>query len=153
LRGLAKLDGQKIAPRAREGHEVRKEGLLSFSFLNFVFLLENSAGEALSRFMAGVSSVIPACSAGIQVDMDVSGRILRTWMPASRARHDGGRPCPLVFIFCRRAQAHETLLGKKESKKDLSHSFEMTTQFLSVISSAARNPSHSFRFLQASVSS
>jgi hypothetical protein len=35
--------------------------------------------------MAGVSSVIPAWSAGIQVDMDVSGRILRTWMPAIHA--------------------------------------------------------------------
>jgi hypothetical protein len=29
--------------------------------------------------------VIPARSAGIQVDMDVSGRILRTWIPAIHA--------------------------------------------------------------------
>jgi hypothetical protein len=29
--------------------------------------------------------VIPAWSAGIPADMDVSGRILRTWMPAIRA--------------------------------------------------------------------
>jgi len=29
--------------------------------------------------------VIPAWNAGIQADMDVSGRILRTWMPASHA--------------------------------------------------------------------
>jgi hypothetical protein len=29
--------------------------------------------------------VIPAWSAGIQIDMDVSGRILRAWMPAVHA--------------------------------------------------------------------
>ena len=29
--------------------------------------------------------VIPAWSAGIQADTDVSGRILRTWMPAIHA--------------------------------------------------------------------
>jgi len=32
-----------------------------------------------------VNSVIPAWRAGIQVDMDVSGRILRTWMLAIHA--------------------------------------------------------------------
>jgi hypothetical protein len=30
-------------------------------------------------------SVIPAWTAGIQADMDVSGRILRTWMPVIHA--------------------------------------------------------------------
>jgi hypothetical protein len=29
--------------------------------------------------------VVPAWSAGTQVDMDVSGRILRAWMPAVHA--------------------------------------------------------------------
>jgi hypothetical protein len=29
--------------------------------------------------------VIPAWSAGIQIDMDVSGRVLPTWMPAIHA--------------------------------------------------------------------
>ena len=29
--------------------------------------------------------VVPAWTAGTQVDMDVSGRILRAWMPAIRA--------------------------------------------------------------------
>ena len=32
-----------------------------------------------------LDSVIPAWSAGIQADMDVSGRILHTWMPAIHA--------------------------------------------------------------------
>ena len=32
-----------------------------------------------------LDSVIPAWSAGIQADMDVSGRILQTWMPAIHA--------------------------------------------------------------------
>jgi hypothetical protein len=32
-----------------------------------------------------IDCVIPAWSAGIQADMDVSGRILRTWMPAIHA--------------------------------------------------------------------
>jgi hypothetical protein len=32
-----------------------------------------------------LDSVIPAWSAGIQADMDVSGRILRAWMPAIHA--------------------------------------------------------------------
>jgi hypothetical protein len=32
-----------------------------------------------------LDSVIPAWSAGIQADTDVSGRILRAWMPAIHA--------------------------------------------------------------------
>jgi hypothetical protein len=35
--------------------------------------------------MARLLSVIPAWIAGIQVDMDASGCILRTWMPAIHA--------------------------------------------------------------------
>jgi hypothetical protein len=32
-----------------------------------------------------LACVIPAWSAGIQIHMEVSGRILRTWMPAIHA--------------------------------------------------------------------
>ena len=35
--------------------------------------------------IASLDGVIPAWSAGIQADTDVSGRILRTWMPAIHA--------------------------------------------------------------------
>jgi hypothetical protein len=44
-------------------------------------------------------SVIPAWSTGIQADMDVSGRILRIWMPAIHAGMTNG----CIFILCRRA--------------------------------------------------
>ena len=40
--------------------------------------------------------VIPAWSAGIQADMDVSGRILRSWMPAIHA----GMTKISIFMFC-----------------------------------------------------
>jgi hypothetical protein len=40
--------------------------------------------------------------------MDVSGRILRTWMPAIHA----GMTALSICILCRRAQAHESLLNK-----------------------------------------
>ena len=43
--------------------------------------------------------VIPAWSAGIQADTDVSGRILRTWMPAIHA----GMTKLFIFMFCGRA--------------------------------------------------
>jgi hypothetical protein len=58
--------------------------------------------------------VIPAWSAGIQADMDVSGRILRAWMPAIHAGMTAEKPVEwiAVFMFCGRAQGHETLCGK-----------------------------------------
>jgi hypothetical protein len=40
--------------------------------------------------------------------MDVSGRILRTWMPAIHA----GMTALSICILCRRAQAYETLRGE-----------------------------------------
>jgi hypothetical protein len=43
--------------------------------------------------------VIPAWSAGIQADMDVSGRILRTWMPAIHAGMTERRPLIHLFVF------------------------------------------------------
>jgi hypothetical protein len=47
-----------------------------------------------------LDSVIPAWSAGIhQADMDVSGRILHTWMPAIHA----GMTKLSIFMFCGRA--------------------------------------------------
>jgi len=50
---------------------------------------ENRSQEYLQSRVVSFSRlldcVIPAWSAGIQADMDVSGRILRTWMPAIRA--------------------------------------------------------------------
>jgi hypothetical protein len=42
--------------------------------------------------------VIPAWSAGIQADMDVSGRIRHTWMPAI----DAGMTKLSIFMFCGR---------------------------------------------------
>jgi hypothetical protein len=45
--------------------------------------------------------VIPAWSAGIQADMDVSGRILQTWMPTIHA----GMTKFSIFMFCRRAKS------------------------------------------------
>jgi hypothetical protein len=62
--------------------------------------LENRKGggsrSVLVRFLG---SVIPAWSAGIQADMDVSGRILHTWMPAIHA----GRTKLSIFMLCGRA--------------------------------------------------
>jgi len=40
--------------------------------------------------------VVPAWSAGTQADMDVSGRILRTWMPAIHA----GMTVICISILC-----------------------------------------------------
>ena len=60
--------------------------------------------------------VVPAWTAGTQVDMDVSGRILRAWMPAIHAGMtevaDGKNPVEywrwrramcLFFMLCGRA--------------------------------------------------
>jgi hypothetical protein len=46
-----------------------------------------SVGERkiMIHFVRLLDSVIPAWSAGIQADMDVSGRIVRIWMPAIHA--------------------------------------------------------------------
>jgi hypothetical protein len=44
---------------------------------------KRDAGKTVSA--NGCDYVIPAWNAGIQVDMDVSGRILRAWMPAVHA--------------------------------------------------------------------
>jgi hypothetical protein len=46
-----------------------------------------------------LDSVIPAWSAGIQADVEVSGRILRIWMPAIHA----GMTKLSMFMFCARA--------------------------------------------------
>jgi hypothetical protein len=57
---------------------------------------EYKSGEPRSAFGQLLDSVIPAWSAGIQTDMDASGRILRTWMPAIHA----GMTKLYVFMFC-----------------------------------------------------
>jgi hypothetical protein len=46
---------------------------------------ENTAWRGLGQFKNRLDYVIPAWTAGIQADTDVSGRILRTWMPAIHA--------------------------------------------------------------------
>jgi len=43
--------------------------------------------------------------------MDVSGRILRAWMPAIHA----GMTEICIFMFCGRARVHETLCGEYPS--------------------------------------
>jgi hypothetical protein len=55
-----------------------------------------------------LACVIPAWSAEIQTDTDVSGRIQRVWMPAIHA----GMTMISIFMLCGRAQAYETLRGK-----------------------------------------
>ena len=70
--------------------------------------LENLAGMGPASVQAEpLDCVIPAWSAGIQVEMDVSGRILRAWMPAIHA----GMTEICIFMFCGRARAHEILCG------------------------------------------
>jgi hypothetical protein len=54
----------------------------------------DSGGPRL-LFVRRLDWVIPAWSAGIQADMDVSGRILRIWMPAIH----GGMTKLCIFIF------------------------------------------------------
>jgi hypothetical protein len=70
---------------AHEGHEERRTALEKESYFknNFFFLrdlrvsLENrKGGESRSVFGTTLDSVIPAWSAGIQPDMDISGRNL-----------------------------------------------------------------------------
>jgi hypothetical protein len=61
-------------------------------------------------------AVVPAWTAGTQVDMDMSGRILRIWMPAIHAGMTeagdwpnrvnvgiGVEGCSFIFILCGRA--------------------------------------------------
>jgi hypothetical protein len=70
------------------------------TFASFVISLENrKGGGPLSVLVRLLDSVIPAWSAWNQADMDVSGRILHTWMPAIHA----GMTKLSVFIFCGRA--------------------------------------------------
>jgi hypothetical protein len=62
--------------------------------------LENRQGGVARSVLVGLlDSVIPAWSAGIQADMDVSGRILHIWMPALHA----GMTKLSIFMFCGRA--------------------------------------------------
>jgi hypothetical protein len=73
----------------------------------FATSFENTAWRGLGQFKNLLDYVIPAWTAGIQADTDVSGRILRTWMPAIHA----GMTMICIFMFCRRAEDHESLRG------------------------------------------
>ena len=64
-----------------------------------IFLENRKGGGPRSVLVRLLVSVIPAWSAGIQADMDVSGRILHTWMPAIHA----GMTKLSIFILCGRA--------------------------------------------------
>jgi hypothetical protein len=61
--------------------------------------LKNYLQSRVVSFSKLLDCVIPAWSAGIQADMDVSGRILRTWMPAIHA----GMTKISIFMFRGRA--------------------------------------------------
>jgi len=101
------LDEQnKYHHEGREVHEGRKlkrkgfQSRLSEPFMAFVTSLENrKGGGSRSVLVRLLDCVIPAWSAGIQADMDVSGRILHTWMPAILA----GMTKLSIFMFCGRA--------------------------------------------------
>jgi hypothetical protein len=67
--------------------------------LPFMRSLNTGGGGPRSPLVRLLDSVIPAWSAGIQSDMDVFGRILRTWMPAIHA----GMTKLCSFMFCGRA--------------------------------------------------
>jgi hypothetical protein len=68
-------------------------------FVSFATSFENTRGGGPGSVLVRLlDSVIPAWSAGIQADMDVSGRILRIWMPAIHA----GMTKLSVFMLCRR---------------------------------------------------
>ena len=89
-----------------EGHEGRKDSfkircpLYYPIFVFFANTLENRNGGGLRSVLVRLlDSVIPAWSAGIQADMDVSGCILHTWMPAIHA----GKTKLSIFMFCGRA--------------------------------------------------
>ena len=70
------------------------------TFVSFVISLENRKGGGSRAVLVRLlDCVIPAWSAGIQADMDVSGRILHTWMPAIHA----GMTKLSIFMFCGRA--------------------------------------------------
>src|SRR5262245_43173046 len=70
------------------------------------FSLENKRAEE-HRLVQAARCVIPAWSAGIQVNMDVSESIPANLMPAIHA----GMTKICVFMFCRRAQAHGSVRG------------------------------------------
>jgi hypothetical protein len=65
-----------------------------------VLSVENTRVEGLGqcRYDSSIPS-FPAWSAGIQADVEVSGRILRIWMPAIHA----GMTKLSMFMFCARA--------------------------------------------------
>jgi hypothetical protein len=69
--------------------------------VNFVFSFERTAGKTWVNAGRASDFVIPAWSAGIQADMDVSGCILRTLMPAIHAGMTERQPLIhlLVFMF------------------------------------------------------
>jgi hypothetical protein len=76
--------------------------------------LKNRLDVFRSVKVESLDSVIPAWSAGIQADTDVSGASLRTWVPAIHA----GMTKIFIFILCGRAQANETLRGESFSTQN-----------------------------------
>jgi hypothetical protein len=73
-----------------------------------VLSFEIRAEGHISVSAESLGCVIPAWSAGIQADMDVSGRILRTWMPAIHA----GMTEIRVFHVLWASVSHESLCVK-----------------------------------------
>jgi hypothetical protein len=92
-----------MSPRsARRPRRIRSH--CTFNFVLFAISFEiTTGGEPRSPHC-----VIPAWRAGIQADMDVSGRILRAWMPAIHA----GMTIISIFMFWGRAEDHESLRGE-----------------------------------------
>jgi hypothetical protein len=87
----------KFDHEGREEHEVYSQ-----KYPNpFVSFFENTGRRDLDQFKAEpLDCVIPAWSAGIQIDMDVSpDASLQTWMPAIHA----GMTKICIFMFCGRA--------------------------------------------------
>jgi hypothetical protein len=67
---------------------------------NLYYSFKNPGKRDFSHFKQSLfDCVIPAWSAGIQINMDVSGSIPATWMPAIRA----GMTRITIFMFCGRA--------------------------------------------------
>jgi len=73
--------------------------------------------------------VIPAWSAGIQIDMDVSGRILRTWMPAIHAGMTE-KKFAMILCFSRSVSEHKIMRysPKKSGEHDSSEDCESIEQ-------------------------
>jgi hypothetical protein len=69
-------------------------------FVSFVISFENTGRRGLGHLKQPPPRfVIPAWSAGIQANMDVSGGVLANWMPAIHA----GMTKICIFMFCGRA--------------------------------------------------